>query len=80
MVIGSLDSVKKSLKKKETEIEKKIVGLLPQATDRSKRPESKTSECWNSRLRPCTYLLVRLTLNVTSAFTFIDYFQKVNFE
>ena len=44
MVIGSSDSVKKSLKKKETEIEKKIVGLLQQATDRSKRQESKTSD------------------------------------
>ena len=37
MVTCSLDSVKKSSKKKETEIEKKIVQVLQQATDRRKR-------------------------------------------
>ena len=34
MVICSLDSLKKSLKKKETGIEKKIVEVLQQAADR----------------------------------------------
>ena len=34
MVIYSLDSLKKSLKKKETGIEKKIVEVLQQAADR----------------------------------------------
>ena len=33
----SLDSLKRSSKKKETGIEKKIVELLQQATDRRKR-------------------------------------------
>ena len=37
MVIYSLDSMKKSSKKKETGIEKKIVELLQQATDLRKR-------------------------------------------
>ena len=44
MVICSLDSLKKSSKKKETGIEKKIVEVLQQATDRRKRRESKRSE------------------------------------
>ena len=34
MVICSLDSLKKSLKKKETGVEKKIVEVLQQAADR----------------------------------------------
>ena len=44
MVICSLDSLKKSSKKKETGIEKKIVEVLKQATDRRERQESKISE------------------------------------
>ena len=37
MVICSLDSLKKSPKKKETGIEKKIVEVLQQATDHRKK-------------------------------------------
>ena len=37
MVICSLDSVKEPSKKKETGIEKKMVDVLQQATDRRKR-------------------------------------------
>ena len=44
MVIYSLDSLKKSSKKKETGSENKIVEVLQQATDRRKRRESKRSE------------------------------------
>ena len=41
MVICSLDSLKKSSKKKETGIEKKMVEVLQQATDRRKRAGKK---------------------------------------
>ena len=44
MVICSLVSLKKSSKKKETGIEKKVVEVLQQATDRRERQESKRSE------------------------------------
>ena len=37
MVICSLDALKKSSKKKETGIEKKIVDMLQQASDRTKK-------------------------------------------
>ena len=37
MVICSLDALRKSLNKKETGIEKKIVEMLQQATDRRKK-------------------------------------------
>ena len=44
MVICSLDALKKPLKKKETGIEKEIVEVLQQASDRRRRQESKRSE------------------------------------
>ena len=37
MVIRSLDALRKSLNKKGTRIEKKIVEMLQQATDRRKK-------------------------------------------
>ena len=74
MVICSLDSVKKSSKKKETGAEKKIVELLNKLMTAEKGQESKRSEWRNSWLWTCTYLLAKLTLTLSSAFTFIDYF------
>ena len=44
MAICSLDSFKKSSKKKETGIEKKIVEVFQQATNRREGQESKRSE------------------------------------
>ena len=44
MVICSLDYLKKSSKKKETGIEKKIAEVLQQATHHRKRKESKRLE------------------------------------
>ena len=44
MIICSLDSLKKSSKKKETGIAKKVAEVLQQGTDRRKRQKSKRSE------------------------------------
>ena len=44
MVIWSLDALKNFSMKKETGIEKEIVEVLQQASDRRRRQESKRSE------------------------------------
>ena len=69
MVICSLDTLKKSSKKKKTRIKKEIVELLQQASYHSKR-----LGWWNSWLWPCICWVEEPFSAITGCF------QKVNYQ
>ena len=73
MAVCSLDALTKSLKKKETGIEKEIVEVLRQASDRRKKKEKQKIKMMKF-LAFTSHLLARLTLTLTSTFVFIDCF------
>ena len=73
MAICSLDTLKKFSKKKETGIEKKIVEVLQQATNRRKKT-GKWKIGMMKFLALTRYLLTRLTLTLSSVFAFTNSF------
>ena len=79
MVICSLDALKKSSKKKEMRIMKKIAEVLQQASYRRKRTGNLKIGMIKF-LALTLYLLARITLTLISPFAIVGCFKKVNFQ
>ena len=75
MVIRSLVGLKNYLKKSKAEIEKEIVGVLRQASDRRKKTEKVKIVMINCSAL-ILYLLARLRMILISVFIVIGCFQK----